>query len=64
MTVSKLREILSIVDPDTEVKIKINTWDLRDKDCFVASVSMSTDENGELIATLHHGVHEKVEDDE
>lgn len=64
MTVSKLREILAIIDPDTEVKIKIDTWDMRNKDCFVASVSMSTNENGELVATLHHGVHEKVEDDE
>lgn len=64
MTVSKLREILGIVDPDTEVKIKIDTWDMRNKDCFISSVDMSTNENGDLIATLYYDVHEEEKNDE
>lgn len=37
---------------------------MRNKDCFISSVDMSTDEDGDLIATLHYGVHEEEENDE
>ena len=61
MTVNRLKEILAIVDSETEVKIKSKSWELQDKECFISSVNVSADETGKLTATLNYETHEELQ---
>lgn len=62
MNVGQLLDILESLDPTTKIKIKIDTWDLRNKDCYISSVELFSNENGSLQASLNYK--EEVQENE
>lgn len=52
MTVGQLRRILSILDDDTEVKVTIDSYAFRDKDCFISGAEVVGTDNDSYNVSL------------
>lgn len=63
MKVIDLIKILELADHDSEVMVNCTDWSLRNDEVIVSSVSISPNEEGELICTLSYDKVEKPEEE-